>query len=198
MGGESLTLEVRSSNQPAIVMYETLGYDHAGIGAAVLPEWGGRGGDEEENVLGISNFEFRISNFRKRLGKRSAFTGGAWHPDMMLPSNRRRQRSELRFTGGAWHPAMMLSSTSCRRAWHPLGKRDGKRVSLKSGAPHRNVAELFRVSNHLLRPYELVETFGGQQTELNRGFLERETLLVGLLGDLGGVVVADFRVERGH
>lgn len=33
MGGESLTLEVRSSNQPAIVMYETLGYDHAGIGA---------------------------------------------------------------------------------------------------------------------------------------------------------------------
>ncbi len=33
MGGESLTLEVRSSNQPAITMYETLGYDHAGIGA---------------------------------------------------------------------------------------------------------------------------------------------------------------------
>jgi ribosomal-protein-alanine N-acetyltransferase len=33
MGGESLTLEVRSSNQPAITMYETLGYHHAGIGA---------------------------------------------------------------------------------------------------------------------------------------------------------------------
>jgi len=24
------------------------------------------------------------------------FLGGAWHPDMMLSSNRRRQRSELR------------------------------------------------------------------------------------------------------
>ena len=33
MGGESLTLEVRSGNQPAITMYETLGYNHAGIGA---------------------------------------------------------------------------------------------------------------------------------------------------------------------
>jgi len=33
MGGESLTLEVRSSNQPAITMYEMLGYNHAGIGA---------------------------------------------------------------------------------------------------------------------------------------------------------------------
>ena len=33
MGGESLTLEVRSSNQPAITMYEELGYHHAGIGA---------------------------------------------------------------------------------------------------------------------------------------------------------------------
>ena len=32
----------------------------------------------------------------KRLQKRLAFTGGAWHPDMMLSSNRRRQRSELR------------------------------------------------------------------------------------------------------
>jgi len=29
---------------------------------------------------GISDIEFRISNFRKRLGKRSVFTGGAWHP----------------------------------------------------------------------------------------------------------------------
>jgi len=44
----------------------------------------------------ISDFGFRISDFRKRLGKRPAFTGGAWHPDMMLSSNRRRQGSELR------------------------------------------------------------------------------------------------------
>jgi len=29
----------------------------------------------------ISDFGFRISNFRKHLGKRPAFTGGAWHPD---------------------------------------------------------------------------------------------------------------------
>ena len=29
----------------------------------------------------ISNFEFRISNFRNLLGKRPAFIGGAWHPD---------------------------------------------------------------------------------------------------------------------
>jgi hypothetical protein len=40
--------------------------------------------------------EFRISDFRKLLWKRPAFTGGAWHPDMTLSSNRRRQRSELR------------------------------------------------------------------------------------------------------
>ena len=32
MGGESLILEVRSSNGAAINMYEVLGYDHAGIG----------------------------------------------------------------------------------------------------------------------------------------------------------------------
>ena len=29
----------------------------------------------------ISDFGFRISDFRNRLGKRSASTGGAWHPD---------------------------------------------------------------------------------------------------------------------
>jgi ribosomal-protein-alanine N-acetyltransferase len=33
MGGESLILEVRSSNQAAITMYETLEYDHVGVGA---------------------------------------------------------------------------------------------------------------------------------------------------------------------
>lgn len=33
MGGESLILEVRSSNEAAITMYETLEYDHAGIHA---------------------------------------------------------------------------------------------------------------------------------------------------------------------
>ncbi len=33
MGGESLILEVRSSNEAAITMYETLEYDHAGTGA---------------------------------------------------------------------------------------------------------------------------------------------------------------------
>ena len=33
MGGESLTLEVGSSNGAAITMYETLEYDHVGIHA---------------------------------------------------------------------------------------------------------------------------------------------------------------------
>ncbi len=31
------------------------------------------------------NFGFRISDFRKRLGKRPAFTGGAWHPLAAAP-----------------------------------------------------------------------------------------------------------------
>ncbi len=37
-------------------------------------------------------------------------------------------------------PTLSMSSSSMWRAWHPLGKRDGKRVSSKSEAPRRNVA----------------------------------------------------------
>jgi len=70
----------------------------------------------------------------------TAFTGGAWHPAMMLSSNRRWQRSELRP-----HPKEEAMSHAlatvlhrgrrprvasrearwetvvCRRAWHPHG-----------------------------------------------------------------------------
>jgi len=40
----------------------------------------------------------------------------------------KRVRKRPAYTGGAWHPAMMLSSTSRRRAWHPLGKGVERRV----------------------------------------------------------------------
>ena len=40
----------------------------------------------------------------------------------------KRVRKRPAHTGGAWHPAMMLSSTSRRRAWHPLGKGVERRV----------------------------------------------------------------------
>ena len=40
----------------------------------------------------------------------------------------KRVRKRPAYTGGAWHPSMMLSSTSRRRAWHPLGKDVERRV----------------------------------------------------------------------
>ena len=58
MGGESLTLEVRSSNQPAITMYETLGYDHAGIGAGYYQN----GEDAVVMRKRMRNSEFGIRN----------------------------------------------------------------------------------------------------------------------------------------
>jgi hypothetical protein len=50
----------------------------------------------------------------------------------------RREAREGAFIGGAWHPDLTLSSTSCRRAWHPLGKRFEKRAAWNSAAPPRN------------------------------------------------------------
>ncbi len=49
----------------------------------------------------------------------------------------RRGESGSAFTGGAWHPDMMLSSTSCRRARHPLGKRFERRAAWNQVAPRR-------------------------------------------------------------
>ena len=41
-------------------------------------------------------------------------------PPPTCPPGVHSRRAAGAFTGGAWHPDMMLSSTSCRRAWHPL------------------------------------------------------------------------------
>src|SRR5262245_5768550 len=56
---------------------------------------------------------------------------------------------------------------------------------------------LFR-PQHIGRLHPLVVLFAGQQVELQRRLLQALAFLVCLLGDLGGVVVADVGVERGH
>src|SRR3712207_7834270 len=55
---------------------------------------------------------------------------------------------------------------------------------------------LFR--SHLLGLDVLVELLGREQAELDGRLLERDAPLVRVLGDPGGVVVADVRVERRH
>ena len=62
----------------------------------------------------ISNFGFRISNFRKRLGKRSSFTGGAWHPNGKRVRKRgvRRRRDrprELSTLNSELRPILILA-----------------------------------------------------------------------------------------
>jgi hypothetical protein len=52
--------------------------------------------------------------------------------------------------------------------------------------------------HHALRLDPLVELGAGEVAELDCGFLQRQALLVGVLGDGGGLGVADVRVERGH
>ena len=42
-------------------------------------------------------------------------------------NNGKRMRKRGARGGGVWHPDMTLSSTSCRRAWPPLGKCVRKR-----------------------------------------------------------------------
>lgn len=52
-------------------------------------------------------------------------------------------------------------------------------------------------TDHELGADELVKVLLGEGVELEGGLLEGETLLVGVLGDLGGHVVADLGVEGG-
>ena len=49
---------------------------------------------------------------------------------------------------------------------------------------------------HLVYLNPLVELFAGEEAERQSGLLEIGAVLVGLLGDLGRLVVADVRVER--
>src|SRR5213595_3420544 len=48
---------------------------------------------------------------------------------------------------------------------------------------------------HLFWTDVLVELLAGEETEFDCGLAQRDALLVCVLGDLGGVVVADVRVE---
>src|SRR5205085_7132222 len=50
---------------------------------------------------------------------------------------------------------------------------------------------------HLFRLHVLVELRARQQAQRNRSVAQRDALLVRVLGDLGGVVVADVRVQSG-
>src|SRR5262249_13224983 len=50
---------------------------------------------------------------------------------------------------------------------------------------------------HVLGLDEGVEFGGGDETELDGGFAQTGVLLVGGLGDFGGVIVADLGRERG-
>ena len=71
-----------------------------------------------------------------------AFTGGAWHPDMTLSSNRRRQRSELRF-----HPKEEAMSHALAKVLHRGRKAasnvvsaclaSSRRHASNKGTPHR-------------------------------------------------------------
>src|ERR671919_2909426 len=54
------------------------------------------------------------------------------------------------------------------------------------------------VADHLLRPNPLIELLRRHQPELEGGFPQSLVLLVRLLGDLRGIVVADVRIERRH
>lgn len=57
---------------------------------------------------------------------------------------------------------------------------------------------LIRRANHLLGSDVLVKLVGGESLELESGLLEGDSLLVGVLGNLGGHVVANLGVEGGH
>ena len=48
-----------------------------------------------------------------------------------------------------------------------------------------------RGAQHFFGPDQLVELLGREQIQRDRGLLERRALGMRLLGDLGGVVVAD-------
>ncbi len=51
-------------------------------------------------------------------------------------------------------------------------------------------------SDHLLRPHPLVELLGRDEARGDGGLAQAGALLVRLLGDLGGLVVADVRIQR--
>src|SRR5215468_8524139 len=53
-------------------------------------------------------------------------------------------------------------------------------------------------ADHVLRPDAAVELLAAHQAEREGCFAQAEMLLVGLLRDLGGIVVADEGIERGH
>ena len=63
--------------------------------------------------------------------------GFATHPEQWGTGAEGRERLGP-FTGGAWHPDIMLSSTSWRRAWYPLGKGSEKRAAWNPVAPRRS------------------------------------------------------------
>src|SRR5687767_14795791 len=52
-------------------------------------------------------------------------------------------------------------------------------------------------SHHLLGSHPCVELVACHETELDRDFSQRLTLLVRSLRDLGGIVVADVRIQSG-
>src|SRR5262245_56660424 len=53
-------------------------------------------------------------------------------------------------------------------------------------------------SGHLLRPHPLVELLGGDVAERQRRSLETRSFLVGFLGDLRRLLIADVGIQRGH
>ena len=59
------------------------------------------------------------------------------------------------------------------------------------------IQRLFR-SKHVFGSDPLVELLSSQVTQLDRLLLQRRSILVGSLGDLGCLVVADVRVEGRH
>lgn len=63
--------------------------------------------------------------------------------------------------------------------------------------PSRLPAKHLLGGNHQLGPDELVKLLLGQAAKLERRLLESQTLLVRVLGDPAGLVVADLAVEAG-
>src|SRR5579883_3006972 len=51
--------------------------------------------------------------------------------------------------------------------------------------------------DHGLRPHPPVEVLGREQAKRHSGFFERRAFLMSLLSHLGGIVIADMRIQRG-
>ena len=142
------------------------------------PVAGGRGLGGGPGLLGLEH----------QASPPSAAGPPPWRGAATAASGARRPRSGPRTPGSS-------------QAWQPRWLRDYTITSPETpttgvGIP---VPGQFQPGpGHVLGADQLVELLGGQVAELDRRLLQGLPVVVGVLGDRGGLVVADVRVERGH